>query len=181
MPHVYLEDPVSRQASMPSAAYVNIADSTLRGFSWPDFSPDGRYLIFRSITNPMDPSKRGRYVFVWDLKNHVSAVTGADGSPVGWSDACVAGVNNGTSFSPKISNATSTHGYRVLFTVPGAQQSACQLIFRELDGRDVRVKPQQAGQEILEPALNETGDVLSWAVGGATQLVYACDLAHCTT
>jgi hypothetical protein len=129
----------------------------------------------------MDPSKRGRYVFVWDLINHVSALTSADGSPVGWSDACVSGVNNGTSFSPKISDASATHGYRVLFTVSGPQQSACQLIFRELEGRDVQVKPQQVGQEILEPALNDTGDVLAWAVAGATQLVYACDVAHCAT
>jgi Tol biopolymer transport system component len=181
IPHVYLEDLGLRQVSTPSATFVNGADRTLRGFSWPDFSPDGRYLIFRSITNPMDPSKRGRYVFVWDLINHVSALTSADGSPVGWSDACVSGVNNGTSFSPKIGDASATHGYRVLFTVSGPQQSACQLIFRELEGRDVQVKPQQVGQEILEPALNDTGDVLAWAVAGATQLVYACDVAHCAT
>ena len=64
--------------------------------------------------------------------------------------------------------------------MPGPQGSACRLIFRELDGPDILVKPQQIGQEILEPALNDTGDVLAWAVAGTTQLVYACNVARCS-
>ena len=180
IPQVYVVDIESHLISVPSVIFTGGEDSTLRGFSWPDFSPDGHYLIFRSVTNSTDPSYRGKYVFVWDLVKHVSALTGLDGSPTRWSDACVSGVNNGTSFAPKISDASADHGYRVLFTVTGPQGSACQLVFRELTGPDIRVKPQQVGQEILEPALNDTGDVLSWAVAGSTQLVYACDVAHCS-
>ena len=161
-----------------SAHYADLGVN-IAGFSWPDFSPDGRYLIFRSVTNADNPAARGSHVLVWNVYKQRSVFTAANGStPVGWSDACVTGVNNGTNFSPVISDPSRSHSYRVLFTV--ARDGVCNLVLRDLQGNDIPIRSEINVQQILEPTINSTGDFIGWDVASQPQLVYACRVNRCT-
>jgi Tol biopolymer transport system component len=167
-------------------AHTTIAISTFfrslgpdaRGFSWPDFSPDGRYLIFRSLTDPLNVTRRGRYVLVWDIVKNHSSITSASGAPAGWPDACVTGINNGTDFSPIIADPGSDHSYRVLFTV--ARNGICNLVLRDLGGNDIPIDSEINYQQVLEPTINSSGDFISWDVASQPQLIYACKIDECT-
>ena len=176
IPQLYVRN-LRTSVTIPVSAGFTKTASDIKGFSWPVFSPDGRYLIFRSLTDPNDPSRRGRHVFVWDLRSNRSAITLPDGTPTGWGDACVNGVSNGTNFSPQMVGETAAHPERILFTVP--RSDACQLVLRDLGGRDVPVVLPSEMDEVLEPALNASGDVLAWAVSGSIQQIYACPIDDC--
>lgn len=178
MPAMYLRNLQTRKTVNVSTAFMHFC-STAKGYSWPSFSPDGRYLVFTSVNSSGNPNFRGNCVFVWDTEKHRSAIVGATGTPVGWSDACVTGVNNGTTFAPEISNSTHTHPYLILFTV-ARPNGACSLVLRDLRGNDIPVKSGINRGQILEPSINNSGDYLSWDVSGNRQQVYACKLASCT-
>ena len=177
-PGIFVRNLQTHQTTAVSADFISLGPD-VEGFSWPDFSGDGRYLVFRSITHALDPSYRGKHVIVWDLAKGESAIKKTDGStPAGWNDACVTGVNNGTNFSPKISGATGRHSHRVLFTVD--RSGVCKLVLRDLHGNDIPIRSEINYQQITEPTLNNSGDYLSWAVAGQPQLVYACKVDDCT-
>jgi Tol biopolymer transport system component len=177
-PSVFVRDFNSGQTVSASASFAHLG-TDVRGYSWPNFSGDGRYLIFRSITDSNDPSKRGSHVVVWDVQTRRSAVTGEDGrTATGWNDACVTGVNNGTSFSPIIANTSKKASYLVLF--PVARDGVCNLVLRDLAGNDVQVAPDVNVQQVLEPTLNSFGSILSWDVAGQPQLIYYCAVKDCT-
>jgi Tol biopolymer transport system component len=175
-PGIFVRNLTTGATTAVSAA-MHDPSPDIQGYSWPQFSPDGRYLVFRSITDPLDPTQRGKHVYVWDLKDNRSALTNSDGSPTGWNDGCVDGTSNGTKFAPQISGPGRDHSYRVLYTT--MQGLTCRPVLRDLDGSSVPIRPQPAAQEILEPAMNASGDVLAWAVAGRPQLIYACDVARC--
>jgi Tol biopolymer transport system component len=177
MPAVYLRNLQTNQIINVSSAF-RASCPTAKGFSWPAFSPDGRYLVFTSVNASGNPDFRGNCVLVWDVSSKKSAIAGATGSPVGWSDACVTGINNGTTFAPQISDATRSHPYLVLFTIAG-KNGTCSLVLRDLQGDDIPVKSQVNQGQILEPSLNSSGDYLSWDVAGDPQEVYACKVASC--
>jgi Tol biopolymer transport system component len=177
-PGVYLHDVQENRTIAISSNYPNLG-ADVEGFSWPGFSADGRYLIFRSVTDPLDPSQGGKGVLVWDIFQQKSALTAADNStPTGWNDACTTGLNNGTNFRPVISGRTGKHSYRVLFTV--ARDGVCNLVLRDLEGKDIPIRSEINVQQVLEPTINSTGDYLSWAVAGSPQLIYACKVDECS-
>lgn len=178
MPAMYLWNLQTRKTVNVSSAFMQFC-STAKGYSWPSFSPDGRYLVFTSVNSSGNPDFRGNCVFVWDTEKHHSAIVGATGTPVGWSDACVTGVNNGTTFAPEISNPTQAHPYLILFTVT-RPDGACRLVLRDLQGNDIPIKSEVNQGQILEPTINSSGDYLGWDVSGSRQQVYACKLASCT-
>jgi Tol biopolymer transport system component len=178
MPAMYLRNLQTGETLNVSSAFMHFCP-TAEGYSWPSFSPDGRYLIFTSVNSRGNPEFRGNCVFVWDTEKQRSAIVGATGTPVGWSDACVTGVNNGTTFAPEISNPTHTHPYLILFTV-ARPNGACSLVLRDLQGNDIPVKSEVNQGQILEPSINSSGDYLSWDVSGSRQQVYACKLTSCT-
>ena len=174
-PGIYLHNLLTGKTTPISALFKNLGPD-VKGFSWPSFSPDGRYLIFRSITNALNPDQRGKHVLVWDIKKSVSVFTD-DGIPSGWDDACTTGVNNGTNFSPVMSDATNKHSYRVLFTV--ARNGVCNLELRDLSGNVIPVKSTINYQQIAEPAINSSGDYMAWDVVSQPQLIYACKVDDC--
>ena len=175
-PGVYLRDLLTGKTVPVSAAFKKLGPG-VQGFSWPSFSPDGRYLIFRSITDALDPSYRGKYVLVWDVKKN-SSLFSDNGFPSGWDDACTTGVNNGTDFSPVMSDPTAQHSYRVLFTV--ANNGVCNLELRDLDGNAIPVKSTINYQQVAEPTINSSGDYLAWDVVSQPQLVYSCQVDECS-
>jgi len=178
-PEVYVQNLQTRQTIPVSSLYQSFCPDA-QGFSWPDFSPDGKYLTFTSVDAPNDTDFRGKCVLVWDIAKQASAITTATGKPAGWDDACVTGVNNGTNFSPVMSDATSAHSYLVLFTV--TRNGICNLVLRDLDGNEVPIKSQINLHQIVEPTLNSSGDFLSWDVAAQPeqhQQVYACRVDQC--
>jgi hypothetical protein len=175
-PAVYVRDLRSMRTFAVSAAFSRLGTG-VRGFAWPSFSPDGRYVLFRSLTNAQDLNQRGRFVAVWDVRRHESAITGADGKPAAWADDCTTGVNNGTRFSPAITGATRAHSYLVLFT--SSRNGICTLVLRDLQGNEIPLRPEVNRQEVAEPAINQTARELSWVVDGHPKLIYACAVADC--
>lgn len=176
-PEIYVRNLLTHTTAAISSLYKNLG-SDVQGFSWPDFSPDGRYLIFRSLTDPLNVTRRGRYVLVWDIKRNVSVIKSANGTPAGWSDACVTGVSNGTNFSPVIADPGLSHSYRVLFTV--ARNGICNLVLRDLEGNDIPIISEVNYQQVLEPTINSSGDFMSWDVASQPQLIYACKINDCS-
>lgn len=158
-----------------SAAFAATAADDVGGFSWPTFSPDGRYLAFRSLRGS-DPENRGRHMFVWDVKRWASAITGLDGRPAGWHDACIDGTSNGTRFAPGMSGTGGGDPYRIIFTV--GTGTDCTLVLRDLNGTDVPLRARSGTEEIIEPAIDAAGATIAWAAGdtGAALQVYACYL-----
>lgn len=177
-PAVYLRDLRSGRTVNVSSAYGTYCNGAA-GYSWPNFSPDGKYLIFTSVTSVDDVNFRGKCVFVWDINKGASAITGASGQPVGWNDACVDGINNGTTFAPVMGDPSGTHPYLVLFTVADVN-STCRIVLRDLDGNDIPIKAQVNLSQNLEPNMNSSGQYLSWDVAGKSQQVYACEIDKCT-
>jgi Tol biopolymer transport system component len=177
-PAVYLRYLRTKQTINASSTFMHFCPNA-KGFSWPSFSPDGHYLVFTSVNSSEDPDFRGNCVFVWDITKGKSAIAGATGAPVGWSDACVTGVNNGTTFAPEISDTTRSHPYLILFTI-ARQNGACSLVLRDLQGNDIPVKSQVNQGQILEPSINSSSDYLSLDVAGNPQQVYACKVASCS-
>lgn len=176
---VYIRNLTSRQTIPVSRRFDNLG-TDIAGFGWPFFSPDGRYLIFRSLTDPTDTSKRGRHVMVWDVQRQTSAILGIDAkTPTGWSDACTTGPNNGTSFSAEMSDPVHGDPYYALFTA--VEGKACRLVLRDLSGNDIPVEPENPSDLLIEPAINATGDVLAWS--NSTQnhhrQVYSCNIDRC--
>lgn len=175
-PEIYVRN-ISAHTTIPiSVLYRNLGPDA-QGFSWPSFSPDGRYLIFRSLTDPLNITHRGKYVLVWDIVKNDSIFTSASGAPAGWDDACVTGINNGTNFSPIMADPGSGHSYRVLFTV--ARNGICNLVLRDLQGNDIPINSEINYQQVLEPTINRSGDFISWDVASQPQLVYACKIDEC--
>ena len=176
-PAIYLRDLRTGQITNISSAYANFC-SDAKGFSWPNFSPDGDYLIFTSVDSTTNPNLRGKCVLVWNVDKQVSAITGATGQPVGWADACVTGINNGTTFAPIMSDATKMHPHLVLFTVT-RKDGFCSMVLRDLNGNDIPIKSKVNLNQILEPNMNSSGDYLSWDVYSRRQQVYACKVDRC--
>jgi Tol biopolymer transport system component len=175
-PEVYLRDLQKHRTIDISSLYQNFCPDA-QGFSWPNFSPDGRYLIFTSVDSASNIDFRGKCVLVWDITKQASAITTATGNPAGWNDACVTGVNNGTNFSPVMSDPTRAHPYLVLFTV--TRNGVCNLVLRDLDGNDIPIKSQINLHQILEPTISSSGDYLSWDVASQRQQIYACRVDQC--
>ena len=181
-PGVYVRDLNNGRTVAVSAAFKGLG-ADVQGFAWPSFSPDGQYLVFRSLTYDLDSGGRhvlrgGRHVLVWDMRHDRSAITAADRkTPEGWNDACTSGINNGTRFTPVISDRTAAHPHLVLFTVP--RNGVCNLVLRDLQGKDVPIRSEVNVQQVLEPTLNDTGDYLSWAIASQPQLIYACKITDC--
>ncbi len=176
-PAVYLRDLQSGRVTNVSSAYSNFCPGA-KGFSWPNFSPDGHYLVFTSVNSPANPDFRGKCVLVWNVNKGASAIIGATGKAVGWDDACVTGVNNGTTFAPIMSDATKIHPRLILFTISGKDR-ICSIVLRDLNGNDIPIKSQINIHQILEPNINSSGDYLSWDVYSRQQQVYACKVDRC--
>jgi hypothetical protein len=175
-PSVYLADTRTMKIVSVSAPFRGM-ETRGQGFSWPSFSPDGRYLVFRSLENATT-SRGGPAVLLWDVRRHRSAIPGLGSGPAGWTDGCTTGIDNGTDFSPYISEPGRGHSYLVMFTV--RKGSACTLVLRDSSGADIPVRLDGGSREILEPSLDSSGDVIAWDVAGRPQLVYACKLRACT-
>lgn len=175
-PSVYLMDMRTRKVTNVSAPFDNLTTSN-EGFSWASFSPDGRYLIFRSLKNKTTGTG-GSAVLVWDIKLRRSAILDINGSPTGWTDACTSGIDNGTTFSPSMSDPSSMNSYLVMFTV--FKDGTCQLVLRDFSGADIPISLENGSREVLEPALDASGDVIAYDVAGRPQLVYACTIKACT-
>jgi dipeptidyl aminopeptidase/acylaminoacyl peptidase len=175
-PLVYLEDTRTMKIVSVSAPFRSM-ETDGQGFSWASFSPDGRYLAFRSLEN--DRTMRGGpAILVWDVRRHRSAIPGQGGGPTGWTDGCTSGINNGTDFSPYLTDPTPGHPYLVMFTVRKGR--ACTLVLRDFSGADIPVRLEDGDKEILEPSLDSSGGVIAWDVAGRPQLVYACEVRACT-
>jgi Tol biopolymer transport system component len=174
-PSVYLASLTNGKVTSVSAPFRSM-ESSSQGFGWPSFSPDGRYLVFRSVTDE-STMRGGPAVLVWDIREQRSAIPGVDGQAAGWRDGCTTGVNNGTDFSPSIADPGFGHSYLVMFTVLKA--GACQLILRDFSGANIPVTLRDSNREILEPSLDSSGDVIAWDVAGRPQLLYACRLRAC--
>ena len=179
-----------RQAILPSeylgrvtATFaVIIADSApedVTGFAWSAFSPDGRYLAFRSLRGP-GVNDRGRHMFVWDVRTGTSAITALDGRATGWHDACIEGTDNGTRFAPGMSSTGTATGYRIIFTA--GKGTNCDLVLRELNGSDVPLRTRSGQEEIIEPAIDASATTIAWAAAGTGEIlqVYACSLLQPT-
>jgi Tol biopolymer transport system component len=175
-PEIYVRN-LSAHTTVPISTHYRDLGPDAQGFSWPSFSPDGRYLIFRSLTDPLNITRRGRYVLVWDIVKNDSIFTSASGTPAGWDDACVTGINNGTNFSPIMADPGSGHSYRVLFTV--TRNGICNLVLRDLSGNDIPINSEINYQQVLEPTINSSGDFISWDVASRPQLIYACQINEC--
>jgi Tol biopolymer transport system component len=175
-PSVYLMDTRTKKVTNVSAAFKGLATSN-EGFSWASFSPDGRYLVFRSLEDKTT-QMGGPAVLVWDTKLRRSAILDINGNPTGWTDACTSGINNGTTFSPSVSDPSSGHPYLVMFTV--FKGETCQLVLRDFSGADIPINLENGVNEVLEPALDTSGDVIAYDVAGQPQLIYACTLKACT-
>ena len=176
-PAVYLRNLQAGRITNVSSAYADFCPDA-KGFSWPNLSPDGHYLVFTSVNSSTNPDFRGRCVLVWNINKGESAIIGATGKTVGWDDACVTGVNNGTTFAPIMSNATKEHPHLILFTISG-EDHVCSMVLRDLNGNDIPIKSQINLHQILEPNINSSGDYLGWDVYSQRQQVYACKVDRC--
>jgi Tol biopolymer transport system component len=175
-PSIYMVDTRTKRVTNVSAPFNDLATSN-EGFSWASFSPDGRYLIFRSLED-QTTEMGGPAVLVWDVKLGRSAILDINGNPTGWTDACTGGINNGTNFSPSVSDPSSGHPYLVMFTV--FKGRTCQLVLRDFSGADIPISLENGNNEVLEPALDAAGDIIAYDVAGKSLLVYACTLKACS-
>jgi Tol biopolymer transport system component len=173
---VYIVDTRTKRITNVSAPFDSLATSN-EGFSWASFSPDGRYLVFRSLEDKTT-EMGGSAVLVWDTKLRRSAILDINGNPTGWTDACTSGINNGTNFSPSVSNPSSGHSYLVMFTV--LKGGTCQLVLRDFSGADIPISLENGNNEVLEPALDASADVIAYDVAGQPLLIYACTLKACS-
>ncbi len=175
-PSVYIVDTITGNVTNVSAPFDALA-TTDKGFSWASFSPDGRYLVFRSLEDDTT-EMGGPAVLVWNTKSNHSALLDINGNPTGWTDACTIGVNNGTNFSPSVSDPGPGHSYLVMFTV--IKKGTCQLVLRDFSDSDIPISLSNGDKEVLEPALDALGDVIAYDVAGEPQLVYACTIEACS-
>jgi hypothetical protein len=177
-PAVYLRNLQSGRTVNVSSPFTGFCKGA-QGFGWPNFSPDGRYLVFTSVISPEDLDLGGNCVVIWDILKQASAITGATGAPSGWKDACTPGLNGGSAVAPEISDATPSHPNLILFTAV-ARNDACSLVLRDLEGDNTSIKSQISPSQVLEPSINSSGDYLGWDVSGNQQQVYACKVESCT-